>query len=101
MASNEPSTLVKVDGDSDEESKTYNGVSITDFGAWFQIYVPLTTCTSYSVPPETCGDISEISRKKLRGKMPQIAGNIADFVKYCGIIVVKLRKLRPILVLVL
>ena len=51
------------------------------------------------VPPETCGDISEISRKKLRGKMPQIAGNIADFVKYCRIIVVKLRKLRPILVL--
>ena len=49
-----------------------------------------------AVPPETCGDISEISRKKLRGKMPQIAGNIADFVKYCGIIVVKLRKLRPI-----
>ena len=33
MASNEPSTLVKVDGDSDEESETYNGVSITDFGA--------------------------------------------------------------------
>ena len=33
MASNEPSTLVKVDGDSDEESKTYNGVSITDFVA--------------------------------------------------------------------
>ena len=33
MASNEPSTLVKVDGDSDEESKTYNGVSITDLVA--------------------------------------------------------------------
>ena len=33
--------------------------------------------------------------------MPQIAGNIADFVKYCGIIVVKLQELRPILVLVL
>ena len=33
--------------------------------------------------------------------MPQIAGDIADFVKHCMIIVVKLRKLRPILVLVL
>ena len=35
IASNEPSTLVKVDGDSDEESKTDDGVStcITDFVA--------------------------------------------------------------------
>ena len=33
IASNEPSTLVKVDGDSDEESKTENGVSISDFVA--------------------------------------------------------------------
>ena len=33
MALNEPSTLVKVGGDSDEESKTYNGVSITDLVA--------------------------------------------------------------------
>ena len=48
-------------------------------------------------PPETCGKISEVSRKRLRGKMPQIAGSIADFVKNCGNIVVKL---RPILVLV-
>ena len=39
-----------------------------------------------SVPPETCGEISEIPRKKLRGKMPQIARNIADFVNNCGII---------------
>ena len=33
MASNEPSTLIKVDGDSNEESKAYNGVSIPDFVA--------------------------------------------------------------------
>ena len=32
MASNEPSTLVKVDGHSDEESKTYNGVRFTAVG---------------------------------------------------------------------
>ena len=33
IASNEPSTLIKVDGDSDDESKTENGGSITDFVA--------------------------------------------------------------------